>query len=120
VKPIEVSWYDTDIAIVTLYGEHDLSTRDELADELEKHVRAGESLIIDLSHVQFIDSTVIHTLLRTYALARDRGSLLTLQLGTPPIIGRLLEISGVPTLLPCVATRQDAISAARRDDLSAA
>jgi anti-sigma B factor antagonist len=115
VKPIEVSWYDTDIAIVTLYGEHDLSTRDELADELERHVRAGESLVVDLSHVEFIDSTVIHTLLRTYALSRDRGTSLTLQLGTAPIVGGVLDVTGVSTLLTGVATRQDAIHAARKN-----
>src|SRR5688500_14442095 len=59
VRHIEVSGLGTDLALVALYGEHDVATNGELVDELRTLVRAGHSVIVDLSQVEFIDSTVL-------------------------------------------------------------
>ena len=114
MKPIEVSWHDTDIAFVTLYGEHDLTTNEQLAKELRTLVRAGEAVIVDLSQVEFIDSSVLNTLITTDRMAHERGSTLTLLLNTAPIVRRLVEISGLTDHLSCVGSREEAIQTARR------
>jgi anti-anti-sigma factor len=54
---IEVSHYDTDVAVVTLYGEHDLTSKEALDQTLRSLVRSGEQIIINLSVVEFIDSS---------------------------------------------------------------
>ena len=114
MRHIEVSRLGTDLALVTLYGEHDLATNGELVDELRTLVRAGDSVIVDLSQVDFIDSTVLNTLIATHQKTWERGSTLTLQCGTAPVIRRLLEITSLTDHLTCVGSREEAIQAARR------
>ncbi len=67
---IDVTWHDTDIAIVSLVGEHDLSTSDELLNQLESLVRGREAVIVDLSAAEFIDSSVLNSLVRVSKLAQ--------------------------------------------------
>lgn len=45
--------------VVTLCGEHDLSTVVVLAGEIEAQFRATSHVIVDLSEAAFVDSTVI-------------------------------------------------------------
>ena len=118
MNSLEVSWYDTDIAFVTLYGEHDLSTNGDLAKQLQMLVRAGESVIVDLSVVEFVDSTVLNTLIATDQMTWERGSTLTLLCDGGPIARRLLEVSGLTDYLICVGSREEAIQAARRLQVS--
>lgn len=93
MRHIEVSRLGTDLALVALYGEHDLATNGELVDELRTLVRAGHSVIVDLSQVEFIDSTVLNTLIATHRRQGSEANTLTLQCGTAPVIRRLLEIT---------------------------
>jgi hypothetical protein len=78
VKPIELSYDDTHIAIVSLYGVF-----------------------------------VLNNLVMTDRLARQRGTTLTLQVGTAPIVHTALEVSGLLEVLQCAPTREAAITAAR-------
>jgi anti-anti-sigma factor len=77
-------------------------------------VRSGEAVIVDLSEVEFIDSSVLTTLITIDRMAHERGSTLTLLLNTAPIVRRLVEISGLTDHLSCVGSREEAIQAARR------
>jgi anti-anti-sigma factor len=122
VQPIEVSYHDTDIAIVSLYGEHDLAANGQLVRTLRSLVRSGDQVIVDLSEVEFIDSSVLNNLVMTDRLARQRGSTLTLQVATAAIVHTALEVTGMLKLLACASTREEAISVARngsrRDEAS--
>jgi anti-anti-sigma factor len=113
VKPIEVTYYDTDIAIVTLHGEHDLATQHELRAVFHSLLRSGELVVVDLSQAEFIDSSVLNNLLRATNEARERGLSVTLQLATAPNVRRILEVTGLLDRLPCVSTREEAIQLAR-------
>ena len=110
---VEVSWYDADVAIVTLVGEHDLATSKTLWDELERVVRAREAVIVDLSEAEFIDSSVLSTLLNADRLACQRGLCVTLQLATARPVERILEVSGLDSRFGIARSRQEAIAAAR-------
>jgi anti-sigma B factor antagonist len=110
---IEVSYHDTDVAIVTLHGEHDLSSKEPLRQTLRSLLRSGEQIVVDLSVVEFIDSSVLNNLVTASKLAQERRSSLTLQIGTTPVVWRVLEVSGLLNRLPCFPTRDDAIQAAR-------
>jgi anti-anti-sigma factor len=112
VEAIEVSRYDSETAVVSLYGEHDLSSQPELQGTLQALVLAGNRVIVDLSQTEFIDSSVLMALLATDRLAREQGGRLTLQLATAPIVEKALEISGVSQRLPCAPTREQAIEIA--------
>ena len=52
--------------IVGLRGEHDLSTQPMLTRHLRALGRTGDGLVVDLAHVEFIDSTVIGAPLGAY------------------------------------------------------
>lgn len=49
--------------VLTLRGEHDLSTKPSLREELEWALARGSTVIVDLSQVTFIDSTVLRGLI---------------------------------------------------------
>lgn len=113
MKPVEVTYHETDIAIVTLLGEHDLSTRDELERVFRQLVRSGEQIIVDLSRVEFIDSSVLRNLLIATSQGHERGLSVTLQLSTEPRVRRVLQVTGLLDRLPCAVTREEAIGLAR-------
>ena len=111
---IEVS-QASETVIVTLQGEHDLSNSRLLEGTLKGLVHADCRVIVDLSHAEFIDSSILSTLLASDRLATQCGRRLILQVATSPAVKRVLEISGVSELLPCEATREAAIAAVWRD-----
>ena len=112
-KPIEVTYYDTDIAIVSLFGEHDLSTSRDLEQLFGSLLRSGEQLIVDLTQAEFIDSSVLNNLVRATKRAEERGLTVTLQVATAPAVRRVLEVTGLLSRFPIAATREEAILLAR-------
>jgi anti-sigma B factor antagonist len=84
-------------AIVTLCGEHDLATSDELTAAL---ARIDGSVLLDLSDCEFIDSTVIGVVIgRAQDLARDGRRLELVVPAQNRIIGRVVDVLGVRGLM---------------------
>jgi len=54
---------DTDIAIVKLFGEHDMADSEELSKILHRVLGARDLLIVDLSEAEFIDSSILNSLI---------------------------------------------------------
>ena len=48
--------------LVTLQGEHDMSTAPVLRDQLQAVFRTGTAVVVDLSVTPFIDSSILHVL----------------------------------------------------------
>jgi anti-anti-sigma factor len=93
------------VAIVTLCGEHDLTTRAAIADALE---RAGDesNVLVDLSECSFIDSTVIGVLVLAFQSFSEQGR--RLELAIPPgaaAIQRVAKVAGLTTFLSIHETR---------------
>ena len=110
---VDLTWHDTDIAVVSLVGEHDLSTATQLQSQLELLLRGREAVIVYLSAAEFIDSSVLNNLVRADKLARQQGTRLTLLLETAPAVVRLLEIAGLDGYFVLAGSREEAIAAAR-------
>ena len=51
-------------ALVVLAGEHDLYSADEVRQTFDQSLAVCDHLIVDLSAAEFIDSTIIHVLMR--------------------------------------------------------
>ncbi len=51
------------VDVLVLRGEHDLSTSTDLETRIDAALDAGKSVVIDLSAVDFIDSTVLAAIL---------------------------------------------------------
>jgi len=52
-------------------------------------------LVVDLSPVEFIDSSTIHALLHAKNAATEGGGRFNIVLSTTPLVERVLEITGV-------------------------
>ena len=110
---IDVGWHDTDIAIVSLVGEHDLSNSDKFTTHLEREISSGQAVIVDLSQCEFIDSTILAALVKADRLAQTNRMRLTIQMGGANAVQRIFEISGLDTHLLITGSREEAIQAAR-------
>jgi anti-sigma B factor antagonist len=111
---IEVENHSGEAAIVTLRGEHDLSSEPALAQALDAAcVRLG--VVVDLSACSFMDSSVIGALLRCARSLHRREGLLELVVPSGArALRRVLEVMSVHSMLPVHETRAAAIARIER------
>ena len=106
VDRVEGAW------VLTLRGEHDLSTTPSLRDELDRALGGGSTVIVDLSDVAFIDSTVLRALVYGHdeAVKQEQH---TVAIVAPDggLARRLLDMTGLSTLLPMYESRGEALTA---------
>ncbi len=85
---------------------HSANTLDELRREVLE--QADSRVIIDLSRVTKIDSAGLGQLMSCYShLVRNQGSLKVLN--APPDIKKLLDMTGISSLIPAFSSEQDAL-----------
>lgn len=90
---------NADTAVVRPSGEIDIATGPALEAEVEFLVDAGiRTCAIDLTDVEFIDSAGLQMVLAARSTLRRVGGTFSLK-GASPSVSRLLEISGMTTLL---------------------
>jgi anti-sigma B factor antagonist len=88
------------IHILKLEGELDIATAPRLQEEIDRLEEGQPSeLVIDLSGLNFIDSTGLRLLLETNDRARTHGMKLRFLRGSEPVT-RLLSLTGVDERLP--------------------
>lgn len=83
------------IALVVLGGEHDLDSAPLVEQATEEALLTCSHLIIDISPVQFIDSSIINLLVQLKKDADAKDCRFNLVMGTAPGVERALEICGV-------------------------
>ena len=104
---------DSGLAVLTISGEHDLSTAPNLRRRLEGLLDEGTPTVVDLSPATFIDSSILGVILDGrrraseakvgFAVARSNGS---------DAVDRVLEVTGLRTELPVHPRREQAVAAA--------
>jgi anti-anti-sigma factor len=109
----EITRIEPDVAVLTLYGEHDFETRDELAEQLEVLVNEAEHVIVDLSEVDYIVSATLSVLVHADTLARERGETVTLRVAPGTNVARVIEVTRMRDLLPIAVSIDEAIRIAR-------
>jgi anti-anti-sigma factor len=100
------------VALVVLGGEHDLASAPLVEHETEEALRTCSHLIVDLSPVQFIDSSIINLLVQLKKDADAKDCRFNLVLATTPGVERALEICGVLPALNRVKTVDEALDEA--------
>ncbi len=107
-----------DRAVVLVSGEVDLATCQQLRDVLAGLVDQGvHYLVVDLEQVSFLDSSGIGVLISVLRRIREHGGSLRLTAPTPHV-RRVLELTGVTTLLPTYATLDEAAPVEPLDQLT--
>ncbi len=84
---------------MSVHGEIDLYTVPRLQRELANVLATGEAvrLVIDLSGVDFCDSTGVNVLLAAHRQAREKGG--DLELAAPrPAVRKILQVTGLETV----------------------
>jgi anti-anti-sigma factor len=100
------------VFVVAVEGELDMSTAADLERELEGPARAaGPPLLIDLSRCDFIDSTGIALIVRSWQ-ELDGGGRFAL-CGVAAQVKRVLDITGLEDTIPTHPGREEAIARLR-------
>ena len=97
---------------VTLRGEHDLSTDPSLKDALQDAFGRGSKVVVDLSEVEFIDSTVLRALAygRNEAVEHAEHELVVVA-PNGSFVSRVLRLTGIDAMIGVYETRADALAA---------
>jgi anti-sigma B factor antagonist len=93
---------------VAVHGEIDIANSPALEEAIDAAIRDSEgAFIIDLSGVEFLETTGLHVLLRARGLLgrEDRALAVVCPFGP---VRRLLELSGTSELFVLYSTREEA------------
>ncbi len=102
------------MVVISLTGEHDLTTAPLLRERMESALGERCSLVVDLSAAGFIDSSIIGVVLEARRLADEKGVGFAAALdGGEPAVRRVLEVTGLDTNLPVHPDLDVAVDAAR-------
>ena len=103
---------DRGFSVITLTGESDSYTAPRVRSDLATALGGEAPLVVDLSQATFIDSTIVGVLLEGLAEyeKRERPLLLLLPEDAAPEVHRLFELTGLASLLPVVASWDEATS----------
>jgi anti-anti-sigma factor len=81
-----------------LVGDLDLAVADDLRSKLHELKAANQPVRLDLSQLQFIDTSGIRTLLRALDEAQD-GWTLTIDRQTQPHVEQIIQITGLRSVI---------------------
>jgi anti-sigma B factor antagonist len=99
--------------VVVLTGEHDLSSAPELTDALADAARSAPATVVDMSETSFIDSAVLGVLIASHrdTTAAGHGWGLVVGAGSGAAVRRILELTGLATVMPIYPGREQALAA---------
>jgi anti-sigma B factor antagonist len=89
--------------LVAVRGELDLSTSPQLEETLRREIDAGNRVVVDLSELEFIDSTGLNTLVTALRASSANGAELVVSPSLPAQVQRVLEVTGLDEILPIAA-----------------
>ncbi len=104
---------DAGLAVLTISGEHDLSTAPTLRRRIDSLLDEGTATVIDLSPATFIDSSILGVILDERRRATEAGiGLAVVHDNGADAVDRVLEVTGLRTELPVHARRDEAFQEA--------
>ena len=99
--------------MVTISGEHDLSTAPNLRRQLDALLAEGTTTIVDLSPATFVDSSILGVILDGRRRASEAAvGFAVLHSDGAEAVDRVLEVTGLRVELPVHAQREEAVTAA--------
>jgi anti-sigma B factor antagonist len=102
------------VVVVSLTGEHDLTTAPTLRERLEEAVKQGAPVVVNLSSAEFIDSSIIGVVLDMHRRAEKAGlGFATALEDGAAQVRRVLQVTGLDENLPVRDSESEAIERAR-------
>jgi anti-sigma B factor antagonist len=106
---------DEQTTVISVAGEIHVSTAPRFSVLLDQALRRGKTaVVLDLSLVEFIDSTGLTVLLNGLRCVHRQGGRMALVCTNPTVL-RLFEITRLDDTFDIHATRDEALSAARAE-----
>jgi len=96
-----------DVAVVHLAGEVDVAASGAVRARVD--AAASGPLVVELSEVTFVDSSGLRELLRARMECERLGGRLVLA-GVPPVLERLLDLTGTTSMFAVVPTLEAALA----------
>lgn len=96
--------------VVRVGGDLDVYTAPRLKETLEQSLTGGSRVVLDLSGVQFIDSTALGVLVGALQLSQTAGSDFRLVVGDPFLL-KIFRITGFDGMFSIHPQLEDALSA---------
>ena len=107
-----------DLAVVCVGGEVDLETANQLGEHALAALRdVSPRLVLDLSAVDFMDSTGLKVLMTIQRRAELAGGSFAVA-GAPRVVRRLLAVTGLDQSIPVHDTVDDAAGGSQPDPLT--
>jgi anti-sigma B factor antagonist len=108
--PVTIEVVSARAAVVTLGGDHDVSSRDAVADAFSV-AGTGRDLLVDLTECTFIDSTIIKLLLQTMRRLEEQDARFELVIDADPRghVARVSELMGIADVIPTHSSRSDGL-----------
>lgn len=100
------------VALLGVCGELDMAARDDYEKARDEALATGLPIVFDLRECSFVDSDGIAGIMRAFKLATHDGRGLALA-GSGPQIGRMLDLTGLATLIPCFDSLEEAVEHVR-------
>jgi anti-sigma B factor antagonist len=96
--------------VVQVGGDLDVYTAPRLKETLEQSIAGDSRLVLDLSGVQFIDSTALGVLVGALQLSQSTGGDFRLVVGDPFLL-KIFHITGFDGMFSIHPQLEDALSA---------
>jgi anti-anti-sigma factor len=114
ITGIDVEHTPSEVAVVVVTGEHDLSTATPLEDAITDAISSAPAVVIDLDHAEFIDSAVLRVLILGQQRAEEAGKGFAIAItdSTGHAVRRLLELTGLDRKLTLASGRDAAVAEA--------
>jgi anti-sigma B factor antagonist len=104
---------DAGLAVVTISGEHDLSTAPNLRRRLDSLLDEGTATVVDLSPATFIDSSILGVILDARRRAAEANlGFAVVHANGADAVDRVLEVTGLRAELPVHPRREEAFNEA--------
>jgi anti-anti-sigma factor len=107
---VEVERSGAQVSVVSLAGELDLSTIPGVEKKLFRELRSKRGVVIDLTHVSFIDSSGIGLLIQAFR-TDENGAQLHTVIAEGSQVERVFRVAGIDRALPLFMERARAIEA---------
>jgi anti-sigma B factor antagonist len=100
---------DAGLAVVTISGEHDLSTAPDLRRRLDSLLDEGTATVVDLSPATFIDSSILGVILDSRRRAAEANiGFAIVHANGADAVDRVLDVTGLRDELPVHTRREEA------------
>lgn len=97
------------VAVLRPEGELDLVTSPELVARIALHLGLGRHVVVDMRDITLLGSSALHALLSMHAAAERAGLQLWLTAAGKPVVSRVLEQTGLGSVLPVSAASTEEV-----------